>query len=84
MRQRAKRSGRMAGMGKRTERPITRDLEIQGGTPVFTGTRIPVEVLLDYLEDGQPLENFLAQYPSVSRDQAVAALEELKALLAAT
>lgn len=71
-------------MRKRIERPITRDPEVQGGTPVFTGTRIPVEVMLDYLEDGQPLESFLAQYPSISRDQAVAALEELKALLTAT
>jgi uncharacterized protein (DUF433 family) len=66
------------------ESPITRDKEIQGGTPVFTGTRVPVEILLDYLEDGQPLENFLAQYPNVSRELAVAALEEVKSLLART
>lgn len=60
---------------------ITRDLEIQGGTPVFSGTRVPVAVMLDYLADGQPLENFLEQYPSVSRKQAVQALEEVKGLL---
>lgn len=64
--------------------PITRDKEIQGGTPVFTGTRVPVEILFDYLEDGQTLENFLAQYPSVRRELAVAALEEVKSLLART
>ncbi len=63
---------------------IVRDPEIQGGTPVFNGTRVPVAVLLDYLADGQPLENFLEQYPSVSRDQAVQALEEVKGLLVTT
>jgi uncharacterized protein (DUF433 family) len=49
---------------------------------VFAGTRVPVEILLDYIEDGQPLESFLRQYPSVSRELAVAALEEVKSLLA--
>ncbi len=68
----------------RIKTPITRDPDIQGGTPVFTSTRIPVEILLDYVEDGQPLENFLRQYPSISRDHAVAALEELKHLLSKT
>jgi uncharacterized protein (DUF433 family) len=71
-------------MKKAITSPITRDPDIQAGTPVFTGTRIPVGILLDYLEDGQPLENFLVQYPSVSREQAVAALEEVKHLLAKT
>lgn len=65
-----------------TTAAITRDPEIQGGTPVFTGTRIPVEVMLDYLADGQPLDSFLANYPSVSREQALGALEELKGILA--
>ncbi len=63
---------------------ITRDPEIQGGTPVFTGSRIPVAVMLDYLADGQPIQNFLAQYPSISREQALRAVEEMKSLLAAT
>lgn len=63
---------------------MTRDPEIQGGTAVFTGTRIPVAVMLDYLADGQPIQNFLAQYPSLSRDQALRAVEEMKSLLAAT
>ncbi len=63
---------------------ITRDPEIQGGTPVFSGTRIPITVMLDYIADGQPLQNFLAHYPSISREQALRALEEVKSLLATT
>jgi len=49
--------------------------EIQFGTPVFTGTRVPVESLFWHLEDGVPLDEFLEQFPSVSREQAVALLE---------
>lgn len=52
------------------------DPEIMGGTPVFVGTRVPVRILLDYLEGGDPLEEFLENYPSVSRVQAVAFIEE--------
>lgn len=63
---------------------ITRDPEIQGGTSVFSGTRVPVAVMLDYLADGQSLEGFLQQYPSVSREKALQALEEVKGLLVAT
>ena len=51
------------------------DPEILGGTPVFVGTRVPVQTLIDYLEGGHPLDEFLDDFPSVSRDQAVAALE---------
>ena len=51
------------------------DPEILGGTPVFVGTRVPVQVLFDYLEAGDSLDRFLDQHPSVSREQAVAALE---------
>lgn len=59
------------------------DPEILGGTPVFVGTRVPVRTLLDYLEGGDPLEEFLDNYPSVSREQAVGFLEEAgKAVLA--
>lgn len=54
------------------------DPEILGGTPVFVGTRVPVKSLLDYLEAGRPLVEFLDDFPSVSREQAVAALEEAK------
>ena len=51
------------------------DPEILGGTPVFVGTRVPVKTLYDYLEAGDALDEFLDDFPSVSRDQAVAALE---------
>ncbi|MGH9418394.1 MAG: DUF433 domain-containing protein [Thermoanaerobaculia bacterium] len=52
------------------------DPEIMGGTPVFVGSRVPVRILLDYLEGGDPLEEFLENYPGVSREQAVAFIEE--------
>ena len=52
------------------------DPEILGGTPVFVGTRVPVKALLDYLEGGHRLEDFLDDFPTVTRGQAVAALEE--------
>ncbi len=51
------------------------DPEIQGGIPVFYGTRVPVKNLFDYLEAGDSLDRFLHSFPSVSKDQAVAALE---------
>ena len=54
---------------------IYSDPEILGGTPVFVGTRVPVQSLFDYLEDGETLNIFLRQFPSVKREQAVAALE---------
>ncbi len=50
--------------------------EILGGEPVFVGTRVPARTLLDYLEGGDSLEEFLENFPSVSREQAVAFLEE--------
>ena len=46
-----------------------------GGTPVFVGTRVPLRNLIDYLEDGYSLDEFLDEFPSVSREQAIAALE---------
>ena len=56
---------------------------ILSGTPVFVGTRVPFQTLLDYLEAGDPLAEFLEDFPTVSREQAVAALEQAKdALLA--
>jgi len=51
------------------------DPEILGGTPVFVGTRVPLRNLIDYLERGHTLDEFLDAFPSVSRQQAVAALE---------
>jgi uncharacterized protein (DUF433 family) len=54
---------------------IHSDPEILGGTPVFVGTRVPVQSLFDYLEGGETLEEFLRQFPSVKREQAIAALD---------
>ena len=51
------------------------DPDILSGTPVFVGTRVPVQSLFDYLEGGDTLDEFLRQFPSVTRGQAVAALE---------
>lgn len=51
------------------------DPEIMSGTPVFVGTRVPVQSLFDYLEGGETLDEFLDQFPTVRREQAVAALE---------
>ncbi|MEX0703061.1 MAG: DUF433 domain-containing protein [Planctomycetales bacterium] len=62
---------------------IHSDAEILGGTPVFVGTRVPVKTLLDYLEAGEKLDVFLDHFPSVSRDQAIAALELAKEMLLA-
>ena len=58
------------------------DPEIQGGVPVFYGTRVPVKNLFDYLEAGDSLDLFLHSFPSVSREQAVAALELAREALA--
>jgi uncharacterized protein (DUF433 family) len=63
------------------ELPIHSDPDILGGTPVFIGTRVPFQTLLDYLEAGDPLDEFLEDFPTVSREQAVAALEAAKDLL---
>jgi uncharacterized protein (DUF433 family) len=54
------------------------DPEILSGTPVFRGTRVPVQSLFDYLEAGDSLDVFLTQFPSVDRAQAVAVLEEAR------
>jgi uncharacterized protein (DUF433 family) len=51
------------------------DPEVLGGTPVFAGTRVPVRSLFDHLEGGESLDEFLRQFPSVRREQAVAALD---------
>ena len=57
------------------ERVVHSDPEILGGTPVFQGTRVPLRNLIDYLERGHTIDEFLDSFPSVSREQAVAALE---------
>ena len=51
------------------------DPEILSGTPVFAGTRVPAQALFDYLEGGETLDEFLRQFPSVTRDQTLAALD---------
>ena len=67
-----------------SDRPvIRRSPEVLGGTPVFVGTRVPVATLIDYLEAGDRLDDFLREYPSVNRSQALAVMElAKKALLA--
>ena len=70
-------------MANDSESVIMRDPEILGGVRVFRGTRVPFQTLLDYLEGGDTLDEFLEQYPGVSREQAIAALEEAKALILA-
>jgi len=59
------------------------DPEIMGGTPCFAGTRVPARTLLDYLEGGNSIDDFLEDFPTVSREQAVAMLEEAGELLLA-
>ena len=59
--------------------------DVMGGTPVFAGTRVPIQTLLDYLEAGDSIDEFLAGFPSVTRDQVVEFLEQAKdRLVAAT
>jgi uncharacterized protein (DUF433 family) len=60
------------------ERILSRNPDVMGGTAVFHGTRVPVQTLLDYLEAGESIDDFLAGFPSVTRDQVVAFLEEAK------
>ena len=60
---------------------IYRSPEVLGGTPVFSGTRVPVQTLIDYLEEGRPLDEFLEDFPTVTRQQATEALEDLKKAL---
>jgi uncharacterized protein (DUF433 family) len=62
---------------------IVKDKEILGGTPVFRGTRVPIQALFDYLRGGETLEDFLQGFPTVTRESATAALEEAKDLLLA-
>ncbi len=62
---------------------VTIDPEIVSGTPVFTGTRVPVKNFLDYLTTGETLDEFLDDFPSVTREHAIAFLEKASALLIA-
>jgi uncharacterized protein (DUF433 family) len=60
---------------------IQRSEEILGGTPVFAGTRVPVKTLFDYLEGGDTLDEFLEDFPAVSREHVVRVLERMKETL---
>jgi uncharacterized protein (DUF433 family) len=60
------------------------DPEVMSGAPCFVGTRVPARTLIDYLENGDTLEDFLEDFPTVNRQQAVALLEEASASLALT
>ncbi len=73
----------MPSQEKQTEPIIQRSAEILGGTPVFRGTRVPIQTLIDYLEDGDSLDQFLDDFPTVSREQAFQVLELAKELLLA-
>jgi len=57
---------------------ITRSEKVMSGAVVFAGTRVPVQTLIDYLEEGSPLDDFLEDFPTVSREHAVAVLELMK------
>ncbi len=66
------------------ETAIVSSPDMLGGTPVFRGTRVPFQTLIEYLESNQPLNEFLDDFPSVTREAAIAALEEAKSLLLRT
>jgi uncharacterized protein (DUF433 family) len=61
-----------------SEQLIQRDDDILGGTPVFAGTRVPVQTLFDYLEEGDTLDEFLDDFPTVTHDHAIKVLEKMK------
>ena len=62
---------------------VTSSPDVLSGTPVFAGTRVPVQALIDYLEGGETIEDFLAGFPTVKREQVVAFLEAATALMIA-
>jgi uncharacterized protein (DUF433 family) len=64
-------------------RVISRDPDIMGGAPVFAGTRVPIQTLLDYLEGGDSIDDFLDGFPSVTRDQVIGFLEQARDSLVA-
>ena len=69
---------------KKSTRIVHSDPEIMGGVPVFVGTRVPVTILFEYLASGSPLEEFLENFPSVKRSQALAAIEFSREALVAS
>ena len=67
-----------------TDTLIQTDIDILGGTPVFFGTRVPVRILMEHLEAGDRLDDFLQSYPTVSRTQAIELLKRASVMLAET
>ncbi|HEY0545198.1 MAG TPA: DUF433 domain-containing protein [Pyrinomonadaceae bacterium] len=63
---------------------ITSSSDVMGGTPVFAGTRVPVQTLMDYLKGGESIDDFLEGFPTVTREQIFAFLEEAEELITAT
>ena len=61
---------------------ISRSPDIMSGTPVFAGTRVPIQTIIDYLAGGHPLDEFLDDFPTVRREQALELLQRLKEMLA--
>ena len=68
-------------MGKRI---VSQSPDVLGGTPVFAGTRIPIQTLIDYLEGGESIDEFLKGFPTVTREQVIAFLEEGKTRVVAS
>lgn len=63
---------------------VSRSPKVLGGTPVFSGTRVPIQALMDYLEGGESIDDFLQGFPRVTREQVIAFLEEAKARVVAS
>jgi uncharacterized protein (DUF433 family) len=70
-------------MSMREEPVVHSDSGVMSGTPMFVGTRVTFQTMIDYLEEGQPLSDFLQDFPAVSREHAVATLEQAKDALIA-
>ena len=64
--------------------PITSSPDVLSGTPVFAGTRVPVQTLIDYLEGGESIDEFLEGFPTVTRERVIAFLEEAKERMVAS
>lgn len=70
-------------MDKKQVQVISVSPDLMGGTPVFTGTRVPVQTFLDYMEAGETIDDFLEGFPTVKREQVIAFLEQAKDLMVA-
>jgi uncharacterized protein (DUF433 family) len=76
-------TGPKASCVNQSDEVIVKDPDILGGTPIFRGTRVPFQALLDYLEGGQALDEFIDDFPTVTREAAVSALELAKSAVVA-